>query len=202
MAIALVAGLALTGCIKETSHYASDKMVRDMAYVHDGPPRISLYTMVNNDSGAGAHSALVINASQWVIFDPAGTIKHDVFIEKDDVLYGVTPSVLQFYTRAHARKTHHVLIQDLDVSPEIAEHALQLVRSNNPVTSAFCASASSSILREIPGFEGIGQTMFPNRLADDFAKIGGVREQKLYEYDDADKRVALEAYDPQRINQK
>ena len=67
MAIALVAGLALTGCIKETSHYASDKMVRDVAYVHDGPPRISLYTMVNNDSGAGAHSALVINASQRVI---------------------------------------------------------------------------------------------------------------------------------------
>ena len=94
MAIALVAGLALTGCIKETSHYASDIMVRDVAYVHDGPPRISLYTMVNNDSGAGAHSALVINASQRVIFDPAGTIKHDVFIEKDDVLYGVTPSVL------------------------------------------------------------------------------------------------------------
>ena len=44
-------------CIKETAHYASDKMVRDVAYVHDGPPRISLYTMVNNESGAGAHSA-------------------------------------------------------------------------------------------------------------------------------------------------
>ena len=27
----------------------------------------------------------------------------------------------------------------------------------------------------------------------------GVCEQKLYEYDDADKRVALEAYDPNRI---
>ena len=38
--------------------------------------------------------------------------------------------------------------------------------------------------------------MFPNQLAADFAKIRGVREQKLYEYDDADKRVALEAYDP------
>ena len=85
-------------------------MVRDVAYVHDGPPRISLYTMVNNESGAGAHSALVINASQRVIFDPAGTIKHDVFIEQDDVLYGATPSVLEFYTRAHARKTHHVVI--------------------------------------------------------------------------------------------
>ena len=193
MAIALVSALALSGCIKETAHYASDKMVRDVAYVHDGPPRISLYTMVNNESGAGAHSALVINASQRVIFDPAGTIKHDVFIEQDDVLYGATPSVLEFYTRAHARKTHHVVIQDLDVSPEIAERALQLVRANGPVTSAFCASASSAILRQIPGFEGIGQTMFPNRLAADFAKIWGVREQKLYEYDDADKRVALEA---------
>ena len=41
--------------------------------------------------------------------------------------------------------------------------------------------------------------MFPNQLAADFAKIRGVREQKLYEYDDADKRVALEAYDPNRI---
>ena len=202
MAIALVSALALSGCIKETAHYASDKMVRDVAYVHDGPPRISLYTMVNNDSGAGAHSALVINASQRVIFDPAGTIKHDVFVEQDDVLYGATPSVLEFYTRAHARKTHHVVIQDLDVSPEIAERALQLVRANGPVTSAFCASASSAILRQIPGFEGIGQTMFPNRLAADFAKIRGGREQKLYEYDDADKRVALEAYDPIRIKQK
>ena len=164
--------------------------------------RVSLYTMVNNESGAGAHSALVINASQRVIFDPAGTIKHDVFIQKDDVLYGATPSVLEFYTRAHARKTHHVVIQDLDVSPEIAERALQLVRANGPVTYAFCASASSAILRQIPRFEGIGQTMFPNRLAADFGKIRGVREQKLYEYDDADKRVALEAYDTIRIKQK
>ena len=101
----------------------------------------------------------MVNASQRVIFDPAGTIKHDIFIEQDDVLYGVTPSVLEFYTRAYARKTHHVVIQDLDVSPEIAERALQLVRANGPVTSAFCASASSAILRQIPGFEGIGQTI-------------------------------------------
>jgi hypothetical protein len=106
------------------------------------------------------------------------------------------------YTLAHARKTHHVVIQDLDVSPEIVERALQLVRANVPVTSAVCTSSSSAILRQIPGLEGIGQTMFPNRLAADFAKIRGVREQKLYEYDVADKRVALEAYDPNRIKQK
>ena len=78
--------------------------------------------------------------------------------------------MLEFYTRAHARKTHHVVIQDLDVSPEIAERALQLVRANGPVTSTFCASASSAILRQILGFEGIGQTIFLNRLAADFDK--------------------------------
>lgn len=44
--------------------------------------------------------------------------------------------------------------------------------------------------------------MFPNRLAADFGRIRVFREQKLYEYDDADKRVALEAYDPIMIKQK
>ena len=99
-------------------------MVRHLAYVHDGSPRIYSYPMVNNERGAGAHSALVINASQRIIFDPAGTIKNDVFIEQDEVLYGATPSVLEFCTRARASKTHHVVIQDLDVTPEITERAL------------------------------------------------------------------------------
>jgi len=67
------------------------------------------------------------------------------------------------------------------------------------VKSAFCASATSANLRQIPIFEGISQTMFANQLAADFAKIRGVCKQKLYEYVDADKRVALEAYDPNRI---
>jgi hypothetical protein len=44
VAIALVFALALCGCIKETAHYASDKIVWDVAYLHDGPPAyLSLY---------------------------------------------------------------------------------------------------------------------------------------------------------------
>jgi hypothetical protein len=99
-------------------------MMRHVAYVHDGSTRIYLYSMVNNESSAGAHSALVVNASQSMIFDPAGTINHNVFIEQDDELYGATPSVLELFTRAHASKTHHVVIQDLDVTPEITDRAL------------------------------------------------------------------------------
>jgi len=70
------------------------------------------------------------------------------------------------------------------------------------VASAFCASASSGILGQIPGIEEMSQIMFANRLAADFAKIRDVREQKLNEYDDADKRVALEAYGPNLFTQK
>jgi len=76
------------------------------------------------------------------------------------------------------------------------------VRANAPVTSAFCANARFAILRRITGFEGIRQTMFPNRLAVDFANISGGRKHKLYEYDDADKRVTSAAYDPNKIKQK
>jgi len=54
VAIALVFALALCGCIKETANYASDKIVWDVVYLHDCPPRISLYTTVNNASGAAA----------------------------------------------------------------------------------------------------------------------------------------------------
>ena len=54
MAIALVFALALCGCIKENAHYASDKIVWDVVYLHDGPLRISLYATVNNASGAAA----------------------------------------------------------------------------------------------------------------------------------------------------
>ena len=41
VAIALVSALALSGCIKETANYASDEIVWDVAYLHDGP-RVSI----------------------------------------------------------------------------------------------------------------------------------------------------------------
>lgn len=83
--------------------------------------------MINNGSGTGAHTSLMINASQRVIFDPAGTVRHARLPEKDDVLFGVTPAIEDFYVRAHARKTHHVVIQTLEVPPDVAELALQKV---------------------------------------------------------------------------
>ncbi len=192
----------LSACTIARDHYASDEVVRSSAYVHDGPPVLALYTMVNNRHGAGEHSALLINASQRVVFDPSGTLKHEVFIEKDDVLYGMTPRILDFYTRAHARKSFHVVIQEVEVTPEIAEMALNLVQANGPVQSAFCANSTSMILHQIPGFESIPVTMRPNKLRKAFGKLPGVREQTLYEYDDDDKTLALRAFNPDLVGKQ
>lgn len=103
---------------------ASAEVISSASYRHDGPAALTLYTMINNRSGAGAHSSVMINGSQRVIFDPAGTVRLSAVPERGDVLYGITPQVADFYARAHARETYHVVIQEIDVSPEVAEQAL------------------------------------------------------------------------------
>ena len=66
----------------------------------------------------------MINGSQRVIFDPAGTVRLNAVPERGDVLFGITPQVEDFYARAHARETYHVVIQEIDVTPETAESVI------------------------------------------------------------------------------
>ncbi|KNX43280.1 hypothetical protein ROTO_00690 [Roseovarius tolerans] len=196
LVLALGAMVCLAGCATETV-WAPDDAVARAAYRHDGPPRLTVYTMINNNSGGGAHTSLMINGSQRVIFDPAGSFKHDTIPERNDVLFGITPPVEDVYTRYHARKTYHVQIQRLDVSPELAERAIQLVKANGPVPSAQCSLATSRILGEL--FPGqIRSSWFPRKTAEDFGKIPGVTEEKLYEYDGDDNSNVLAAWDPAR----
>ena len=73
---------------------ASAEVISSASYRHDGPAALTLYTMINNRSGAGAHSSVMINGSQRVIFDPAGTVRLSAVPERGDVLYGLTPQVV------------------------------------------------------------------------------------------------------------
>ena len=198
--IFLALGIApfLAGCAAESVQSPMEEVTR-AAYRHDGPPRLTVFTMINNNSGAGAHTALMINgAQQRVIFDPAGTFNTGRHLpERDDVLYGISPAVADVYTRYHARKTYHVRIQRLDVSPELAARAKALVEANGPVPSAQCALATSRILGEL--FPGrVGTSWFPKKTADDVAQIPGVTEETLYEYDSDDNSGVLAAWDPGR----
>lgn len=196
--LALCAVLALAGCAGQRV-WAPDEAVAKSTYRHEGPTRLTLFTMINNRTGAGAHTSLMINGSQRVIFDPAGSFKHKSLPERNDVVFGITPHVADVYTRYHARKTYHVKVQELDVSPQVAEAALRAVMSNGAVPSAMCARSTSSILASLPGFERIQTTWFPVKLADAFGEIPGVREQELYEYDSDDNSKVLREWNPDEV---
>lgn len=161
-----------------------------------GPASLTLYTMKNNGSGNGAHSGLMINASQRVLWDPAGTFAADALPERNDVIYGVTPFVEDLYASFHARTTYHVIAQKILVPQSTAEQALRAVQSYGAVPKANCSRATSIILQRLPGFESIGRTYFPNNLFDDFAELPGVQTREYRETDEDDKSVAA-----QEINQ-
>ena len=117
----------LAGCADPPNiPYASDERIKASAYREPGPATLPVITMINNRSGNGGHSALMINGSQRVIFDPAGSFENVRVPEQEDVLYGVSPAVLAGYKSAHARSTYHVVLQTVEVTPEQAEIALQL----------------------------------------------------------------------------
>lgn len=195
----LLLPVVVAGCAAK-SEWAPDEMVTRMAYREPGPATLTLVTMVNNRSGSGAHTALMINASQRVIFDPAGSFKHSRIPERNDLIYGVNPEVLNVYRQAHARETYHVMMQTVQVSPEVAERAFQLAQTAGPVPSAMCTSATSAILSKLPGFESFGGHLFPGKLSKKFAQIPGVVTDKLFENDAGDKKEAFgaaAAYVPQ-----
>jgi hypothetical protein len=198
--LAVLAATALAGCTTPSANRenASLEAIAAAAYVHDGPPALTLYTMINNRSEAGAHSSLMINApSQRVIFDPAGSVRAVGLLERDDVLYGVTPRIEQFYERAHARETYRVRIQRIEVSPEVAEKALQLAESYGAVSQSQCTVATSGVLSQLPGFGDIKRTWFPNKLADNLAQHPGVTERVVLEDDADDKAVAIAQFEAQ-----
>ena len=197
IALICAALLVLAGCSAPQQPYASDAFVERVAYVHDGPPRLTLLTMINNSSGSGAHTSLMINGSQRVIFDPAGSFGHESIAERNDVVYGVTPKLADFYTRYHARATFHVKVQKLDVSPAVAERALQLAQGYGAVPQSQCALSTSSILAEL--FPGqIKRTWFPNQLAEEFGKLEGVTERSLREFDSDDNKKVLRDWVPEQ----
>ncbi|SFG66494.1 hypothetical protein [Sulfitobacter dubius] len=189
--IALVGVLA--GCSVDQSPDSPPDVVARAAYRSSEPPSLTLMTMVNNRTGSGGHTALMVNGSQRVIFDPAGSFRDARLVERGDVLYGVTPGWLQAYKSAHARSTFHVVTQEIQVTPAVAERALQLVTTHGAVPGAFCASATSGILGEIPSFQNVGSTFYPVKLQERFEALPGVTTTKYYEDDEGDVIDALRA---------
>lgn len=178
--------------------WAPDADVARARYVSDEPPSITLYTVLSTKNGSGAHAGLLINGSQRVMFDPAGTWHHPRLPERNDVHFGMSPLMVDFYIDYHARETFNVVEQKILVSPEVAELAMRRAMEYGAVPKAQCTISTSSILRGVPGFENLPSTWFPKNLMEAFGKLPNVQTRLITDTDTNDNHGVLlvQAGDP------
>lgn len=186
---ALVGFLALAACAEEKG--ATQEQITAAAYSDTAsPPSITLMTMISNDSGAGGHTAVLINASQRVIWDPAGTWRHPTVPERGDVLYGINDQMLDFYLDYHARPEYRVVMQTKTLSPEEAERIFRAYANAGPAAKAMCANTTTAVLKTIPGFENIPHSFFPRKVMKAFGNLPGVSTAVIFDEVNEDKGLA------------
>ncbi|MDP1668758.1 hypothetical protein [Phaeovulum sp.] len=188
--ICLFLPLLLAACGAEPV-WAPDDAVARAVYSSKAPPSITLFTVISTDTGSGAHSALIIDGVQRVLFDPAGTWYHPFVPERNDVHYGITDQMRVFYIDYHARETYWVLEQTVPVSLEVAEVLRARVEAYGAVPKAFCSNSVSTILGGVPGFENVNTTMFPKALSRAFGELPGVTSAEHYDGDPDDNSGVL-----------
>lgn len=182
--------VTLAACGAEPK-WAPDEAVQSARYSTGNAPSVTLLTVIGTTTGSGGHSALVIDGSQRVIFDPAGTWYHPSVPERNDVAYGITDRMLRFYFDYHARETWFVREQSVAVSPGQAEALIARVEANGAVAKMMCANDTSGVLRSIPGFESIPQTYSPLKLSKAFGELPGVVSKDHYDNDPDDNSGVL-----------
>ncbi len=181
----LCAAIFLTACGYGTKdQFASKAQMEQYTYASKEAPSLTLLTMINNRTGAGGHSSLLINGSQTVMYDPAGRWKHSHAPERHDVVYGLNPQLQKIYKSFHARKSHHVVSQKIFVSPEVAERAIAASIQQGRAKDATCAINTIAILHQLSGFESLKSTYFPAKMMKRFGEIEGVVTTKYYEDDE------------------
>ena len=179
-AFLLMAALILAACAGPAEPtWAPNAEVERARYVHDGPAKLTLFNVVTTRNGSGAHAALMVNADERLLFDPAGTFQVPFVPERNDVLHGVTPRALAAYIDYHARPSHSVDVYELEVTRSQANRIASLIKANGAVPKAQCAVSIGRILKQVPGFESISLSYFPNALAKAFVGRGGVMRQTI-----------------------
>ena len=187
--------LLLSACGAEPI-WAPDEAVADARYEHVGPTSVTLYTVLSTRSGTGAHAGLLINGSERVLFDPAGTWRHPKLPERNDVHFGITPKMVDFYIDYHARETYDVVEQTIMVSPEVADLIMARAKAYGAVPKANCTIAISRVLDGVPGFESLPMTWFPKRMMEGFAELPGVSARTITDDDENHGVLLVQAGDP------
>lgn len=190
--LSLVLLLGLAACGAEPI-WSEQHEIDRVAYRAPGPAKLTLITVINNRSGAGGHTGLLINGSQRVVWDPAGTWWSPNAPERNDLHYGMTDRMVQVYVDYHTRETYHTVLQEVTVAPEVAQMATRLAANYGAAGKAQCSYSTSQILSQLPGFESIPVSYFPTKTMAAFAKLPGVKTRKVYDDDPDDNSGLLPA---------
>lgn len=181
--ISLVVLMACEGSEKNAP-IASSMEIQQAAYVSSLPNSITLMTMVKENGDFGEHSGLLINASQQVLYDPAGTFRHSTSPNARDVNYGMHPAMVEYYKSYHARRGYYVVAQEIQVSPEIAELIFQRAIAQGETAKLRCGISVSSVLNSLPMFANIPTTYYPGKIMQRFGEVPNVTTSYVYEDDE------------------
>jgi len=174
--------LAISGCVVQLP-WAPDEVVQRAAYTHPGPSSVTLLSVVANGTNSAGHTALLINGSQRVIYDPAGTWYNKEVPERADLLYGITPKMLDYYVDYHARERFHVVMQTKTVPREVADDLIARAIKLGASMNGMCAQNASTLLSQTSGLEGFPVSVWPKRAVAGMAAVPGVQIKKIYQTD-------------------
>ncbi len=158
--------------------------IQTASYVSSKPPSVTLVTMVNESGDFGEHSGLLINASQQVLYDPAGTFRHSTSPNARDVNYGMHPAMVEYYKSYHARRGYYVVAQEVQLTPEQAELILQRAIAQGTTAKLRCGISVSSVLNGLPMFAEIPTTYYPGKIMRQFGEVPEVVTTYVYEDDE------------------
>ena len=178
----LLALLTLVACTADHK-WASDAEVARARYVDPNPASITLFTSINTRTNSGAHSALLINGTERVLYDPAGSWEQPLAPEREDMRYGMTPQVLANYADFQGTAPFKLIEQTIFVTPEVAEMVKQNAIAHGAANKAACTNAIGQIMRPVPGFESLPSTLFPKQMSAAFGLLPGVQTRTVTSLD-------------------
>jgi hypothetical protein len=172
--------VVLAGCAAQPQSAKQTPMAYT-PYVAPGNSTITLITSINGRSDAGAHSALVINGSERVLYDPAGSwgLLDGAAPERDDVHYGMFPAALENYIAFQSNGIFYATEQTIVVPRAIADQAIAQAKAQGSTPKALCGHSVSTVLAKLPGFESFKVAYLPKAISREFAKLPGVVETRI-----------------------
>jgi len=175
--------IALSAC-SSNQPWAEAEKVAAATYKHPGAKTVSLVTIVGTSGAKMGHTALLINGSERVLYDPAGTWYSPLAPERADLHYGITDAVLQNYISYHAREGFEVLKATKVVSPAVADRMIANAIAVGGAAGGLCSANAAQIISMTPGFEGFPVSIWPTKTIEAFLAIPGLAVETYAEDDE------------------